>query len=244
MYNKVKKLFRKALWITIVVITVCIIGAVVSFIRGNIISGFIGIAPAVIYVALLLRCKSAFAPLYQIIEESDKLEEDSWNMTVEDLLALNDEELVSALDMRIMKETDFVEPLECLKKLNEEKKVVYILTYFDQEMQNGGLCQFFVNSSRDIAPFISENMGIVGADKYKKLFDDFVEENSIDLTDLDSFIIEDTKEYEKQYVRYDFDKFDDAFYELCEEDPLDGFIARYARDHIEKLAEKPGENNE
>lgn len=238
MYNKVKKLLRKALWITIVVITLSIISAIVNFIRADIFYGCFSIVTAIAYIVLLLWSKNKLSPIYQIIDENDRLEEESWNMTIEDLLALNDEELVSALDMRIMKETDCAEPLDCLKILNEEKKIVYVLTYFEQEVENGGLCQFFVNSSRDIAPYVSECLRNVGADKYKKLYENFVAENNIDLMNLTSFIIEDTKEYEKQCERYDFDKFDDAFYELYEEEPLDGFIAKYARIHIEKLSEK------
>ena len=33
----------------------------------------------------------------------------------------------------------------------------------ETEVNNGGLCQFFVNSSRIVAPFVSEYMAIVGA---------------------------------------------------------------------------------
>lgn len=240
--SKLKKRFIFTLAIYAIVIVLSIVEFFINLYRGDIFYICLSIVKIVAWNALFFWVKNKLNPFVQIIDEYEKLKEKSWNMSIEELMSLNDEDLSSALEARIDKEIekDYEEPKKCLEILNEEKQVIYILKYFDEEVQNGGLCQFFVNSSRVLAPYISETLGSVGADKYRKLYNDFVDENNIDLTDLSSFIIEDTKEYEKQYERYDFDKFDDAFYELCEEEPLDNFIAKYARLNIEKIAEKPG----
>ena len=57
------------------------------------------------------------------------------------------------------------------------------------ELQNGGLCQFFVNSSRSLAPYVDECLKMVGAEEHRKLFAEFVANNQIDLNNLDSFRI-------------------------------------------------------
>ena len=101
------------------------------------------------------------------------------------------------------------------------------------EVQNGGLCQFFVNSSRDVAPYIIECLKIIGADSYKNLLSEFVEKHNINLNDLDSFMIEDVAEYEAQTERYPFDDFDDKYYELYENEPLEELLIVYVKDYLE-----------
>ena len=46
-----------------------------------------------------------------------------------------------------------------ISQLSDEEKVFYVVYYFNAEWQNGGLCQFFVNSSRVYAPIIGEYLG-------------------------------------------------------------------------------------
>ena len=52
---------------------------------------------------------------------------------------------------------------------------MYVAAILDMEIQNGGLCQFFVNSSRMVAPIVSEYMSIIGATEHKNLYDTFIE---------------------------------------------------------------------
>jgi prepilin signal peptidase PulO-like enzyme (type II secretory pathway) len=47
--------------------------------------------------------------------------------------------------------------------LTKEQILAYSLYMFEMEVNNGGLCQFFVNSSRECAPFISEALEAIGA---------------------------------------------------------------------------------
>ena len=146
----------------------------------------------------------------------------------EGLLALNDE--------------DFYDAIECIcedavydikdAQLTDEQKFVYSLNKFEAEVNNGGLCQFFVNSSSECAPYISNALTAIGAIELKILFDNFIGENKIDTNDLSSFKISSIDEYEAQTERFDFDGFDDKFYEY---ENLHQQIIDYARKHVEQL---------
>ena len=146
----------------------------------------------------------------------------------EGLLALNDE--------------DFYDAIECIcedavydikdAQLTDEQKFVYSLNKFEAEVNNGGLCQFFVNSSSECAPNISNALTAIGAIELKILFDNFIGENKIDTNDLSSFKISSIDEYEAQTERFDFDGFDDKFYE---DENLHQQIIDYARKHVEQL---------
>ena len=94
------------------------------------------------------------------------------------------------------------------------------------------MCQFFVNSSSECAPYISNALTTIGAIELKISFDNFIGENKIDTNDLSSFKISSIDEYEAQTERFDFDSFDDKFYE---DENLHKQIIDYARKHIEKL---------
>ena len=122
-----------------------------------------------------------------------------------------------------LKDEDFYEAICCLCDdavydinavgLAKEQILAYSLYMFEMEINNGGLCQFFVNSSRECAPFIGEALEAIGAIELKSLFEQFVKDNDIDVIDLSSFEITDVEEYEAQTQRFDFDKFDDRFYD-------------------------------
>ena len=146
-------------------------------------------------------------------------------LSSEELRINEDLEMYDSLIMRFMD----ADP----NTLNEKQLTVAALITFDAEMMNGGLCQFFVNSSRDVAPYVVESLNKIGAINYKILLSNFVEEHNINLSDLDSFIIEEVEEFEAQTERYPFDDFDDKYYELYEKEPLEDLLISYAKKHLE-----------
>ncbi|MBE6780232.1 MAG: DUF4375 domain-containing protein [Clostridia bacterium] len=111
-------------------------------------------------------------------------------------------------------------------------KLVYSLYKFEAEVNNGGLCQFFVNSSSECAPYISEALNEVGAINLKELFDNFIKENNIDVNDLSSFKITSIDEYEAQTKRFDFESFDNKFYEDID---LHQLIIKYSKINIDLI---------
>lgn len=174
--------------------------------------------------------------LIKMIREEKKKIDNYLKMSVDDLRGLSDEELKEALWERILAEEDDLEVIECLHKFRGAKRIYYVVNYFDMEVQNGGLCQFFVNSSKDVAPYILKCLRIIDAVSYEKLLKEFVETHKIKLTELESFDIDDIDDYEEQTKRYPFDDFDDAYYELYEREPLEDMLIAYAKQHLEDFA--------
>ncbi|MBE5928399.1 MAG: DUF4375 domain-containing protein [Lachnospiraceae bacterium] len=136
---------------------------------------------------------------------------------------MHGEELLTLSDADLF-ETVYLQNLDIAEKTEDEDKeleqftgarrIVYILGLYDSEIQNGGLCQFFVNSSRVVAPYVSEALRCVGANEHLELFENFITTNSIDVSDLESFMAYSIRDYKKHTKRYDFDSFDDEYYEL------------------------------
>lgn len=167
-----------------------------------------------------------------IIKNEKKRQKHYIAMSNEDLQLLNEDELYDALEAKILKKTSKLEILDAIHSLNEQERIFFILNLFDMEMQNGGLCQFYVNSSKDAAPFVSDCLNKIGATAYQKLYDDFNNQNDIVLTDLNSFNISDVDEFVQQTKRFPFDAFDDQYYKLCEMDPLNQKLVQYIRKEI------------
>ena len=152
------------------------------------------------------------------------------NLHGEKLLRLSDAQLYEAVYFYNL---DLIESYpnerDALTQISPERRVVYILSIFDMELQNGGLCQFFVNPSRSLAPYIDECLKTVGAEEHRKLLAEFVVENQIDLTDLDSFMISGVEEYAAQTKRYDFESFEEPYFALK---PLQSIIVDYIKANI------------
>jgi len=137
--------------------------------------------------------------------------------TQAELSILSDDELYEAVLVRTEHKLDSFDRWEDgVNSLNRSQKIFYSINWFETEVNNGGLCQFFVNASRMIAPVISEYMGIIGANDHKKLYDDFVNNNEIDLTDLSFFDVHTVEDFKEKTQKYPFYEFDNAFYDMEE----------------------------
>ena len=169
--------------------------------------------------------------LKKSIKESKEKEMFYLSMSNEDMASLSDDELFEAVLSRTEHKVDsFDEWEDGVNSLNNSQKIFYSINWLEVEVNNGGLCQFFVNSSRMVAPYISEYMSIICANDHKELFDKFITNNNIDLYNLSSFDIDDVDEYEKQTERYPFDDYDEAFYDM---ESLEVYLKRFAREHLE-----------
>ena len=154
-------------------------------------------------------------------------------MSTEELSTLPDDEMFSAVWIRTENIVSSKEDLlEGFNSLNDEQRVFYAVNYLEMEVNNGGLCQFFVNSSRMVAPIVSEYMGIIGAIEHKKLYNAFIEKHQINTNDLSSFDSDTIEVFQSQYERYPFDEYDDAFYEW---EPLQNHLVSYVKKHIDKF---------
>ncbi len=167
--------------------------------------------------------------LSEIMEKQSAYRE----MHGEDLLALDDDDLFETVYFQNIEIADEAEDEDKeLAQFSGERRVVYILSLFDAEVQNGGLCQFFVNSSRAVAPYVCEALKTVGASEHLKLFEEFITENNIDLSDLESFKVQSHRGYIKQTKRFDFDAFDDKYYDLP---ALQESVVEYIKNNVSEF---------
>lgn len=163
-------------------------------------------------------------------KEYQKRQEHYLKMPPEALKSLSDSELFEAVLARTEKKVcNYDKLLDGLHSLSGPEQVFYITSYYEAEVNNGGLCQFFVNSSREVAPLLSECLDEISASEHRKLFEDFILTNRINVNDLSSFVIQDIKEYESQTKRYPFDDFDNAFFALT---PIQEILPSYIRKHL------------
>lgn len=158
-------------------------------------------------------------------------------MSADDLEKLSSEELYDAVSIRLESQLfHTAEEDERIASLNEAQRVFYVLNYYDMEVQNGGLCQFFVNSSRAAAPYVHQSLLAVGAKAHASLYQDFLDNNEISPDHLDSFDIFSVDEFQEQNKRYPFEEFDTAYYSLYETEILCDLVIDYTRKHIREFA--------
>ena len=171
--------------------------------------------------------------LKELPKEAEHRRADQESLTTEELAAIPDDDLFFVVIDRMESVIDDHEELaDGLASLSGPQRVVFALNLLEMEVNNGGLCQFFVNSSRAVAPLVSDGLGVVGALEHKELFDCFVGKHQIDVNDLSSFAIRRVKDFEKQAKRYPFDEYDDKFYALPSlQEPLTAYI----REHLNEF---------
>lgn len=101
-----------------------------------------------------------------------------------------------------------------LDLLTHKEQLFFVLSIYEMEINNGGLCQFFVNSSRAYAGLVSGFLKELGAEEHLKLYQSFIDDNNIDFDNLDMFDMDDVEEFAEKNELYPFDEFDDRFYKL------------------------------
>ncbi len=149
------------------------------------------------------------------VEEMINTQENNKDLHGTELLELSDDDLFETVYFQNIEIAESSEdPDKELEQFQGARRIVYILGLYDAEVQNGGLCQFFVNSSRNVAPYVIEALSAVGAKEHLELFQEFVTTNNINTSNLDSFKVFSKRGYIKQTKRFDFDAFDEKYYEL------------------------------
>ena len=180
----------------------------------------------VLCIATAILLSSCGLPLAEPLPQADPIHG-------EDLLVLSDEQLFSTVISQTFDLVDsFSSEDAAFSKVAPACRVVYVLSIFDMELNNGGLCQFFVNPSRSVAPYVDECLETVGAEEHRQLLAEFVGSNQIDLQDLDSFRTFSIQGYAKQTERFDFASFDNAFYQFT---PLQEYIVAYIKANISEF---------
>lgn len=176
--------------------------------------------------------KSLFG-LKRAVKDFEKRNQEYLSMTTSELKELPEEELFDAALARTEAKVDKYEDIiDGVNSLTGAERTFYVTSYYEMEVNNGGLCQFFINSSREIAPELVDRLSEIGAVEHKALFESFINENAIDVNDLSSFVIDDVDEFETQAERYPFDDFDNAFFDLA---PIQELLVPYLKEHISEF---------
>lgn len=91
---------------------------------------------------------------------------------------------------------------------------------------------FFRGMNKVPAPYISGALETVGAYDHKRLFDNFVRENGINLYDLSEFAVEGERQEKKLRKRYPIEQYDQEFSRLKN---LDVYLVEYVRMNIKEF---------
>ena len=117
----------------------------------------------------------------------------------------------------------------------KEQLVVISLTAYDSEINNGGLCQFFSNSSKEFAPNISNSLEEINAIKHKEQFDKFIKDNKINLKELDLYESDNVEDFIDKYDDLPFEDFDRNYYELEKEESITNLLIEYTKTNYNKI---------
>lgn len=148
------------------------------------------------------------------------------HLTTEELKSLPDEQLYEIIQTRMESKVhsfgdDFENMLKGLKSLNEEQRTIYCIDYYMYEIEEGGLQQFFINSGRAMAPFISDALLAIGATEHKELYDKCIAKHHIDVNNPPEITNENI-----------FKEFHSQFFEL---ESLSNKLILYIKSNIEHL---------
>ena len=124
--------------------------------------------------------------------------------------------------------------------LPEAAQALYVAAIYDMEMRCGGVCTFFCNEGPAVATRVSDSLRLLGLDPMADAYEDFVEENEIDLTTLAQFDIDFyengdgfAEEYAALWASYPFDDFDQAYLDQWEKLNFAGRMLDFAAAHPE-----------
>lgn len=152
----------------------------------------------------------------------------------EELLKLPDDELIMVVRNRVAQLLRNSADSD-LEKIPAVCYHLIVASTFEQEMQNGGLCQFLVNLGRVYGPVLQESLEAFGADRHAGMTLRFCWENGIDLSNLQEFAPGDVDRYMQLSEKYPFEKFDRAYLLLERVCPLESILGEYIRRNISQF---------
>lgn len=188
---------------------------------------------AILVVVLVVILPGFAIRLAFNIDKTNKM-----NMTEKQLLKLSDADLIMAIVVKMDRYGGSGTDKEKLNKMNSSERISYTVAWFDWEVQNGGLCQYFSNSSRYTAPYLSEALKSIGALHTEADFSAFVSKYHIDVNDLDRFHADSSEEYTDKTKLLPFDEFNSTFMVTYNMENLVTLNARFIRDHISDFVNK------
>ena len=110
---------------------------------------------------------------------------------------------------------------------------LFVAMIFDMEIQNGGVAQFFWNGGSLYAKLVPDALREIGMDDVAALYDQFVQENSITLEEIDTYRERFPMMGEDFYDYHPFDEFDEDYIKIWKETNINARFLDYAAKHPE-----------
>jgi len=163
------------------------------------------------------------------------------SMNSEELALQEDDNVISAMLQCVETKARAIgKGKDSYLELSEQEQTAYIIYDFidfvyDDHIEPG-LRSFLGSLIRDYSvPRISNALATIGAHEHKQVFDAFVADNRIDVTDLSQFAYNYDEDFQKQKSLYNFSNADAQLHELG---TLEGLLARYVRENMDCFRER------
>ncbi len=170
---------------------------------------------------------SAQKYIFSAMAEMDRKNSTYANLSSEQLLSLTDDELISAALYRTDKKIERIlgkkkkgTPAEWAEHLTGAQRTVYILSYFESDMQTGGL-EYFLEQNEAFASAVPECLEEIGASENRALYDEFLADRSYRMS------YSERLEYQDELRT-----FNNRYLALA---PMEPFFAAYLRNNIEQF---------
>ena len=133
-------------------------------------------------MGLFAKIKEVFSAqkyVFKAMAEMDRQNARFASMTLEELAALPDNDLISAALYRTDKRLDTLlgkkkkgTPADWSEQLNGAPRTAYVISFFESDLQTGGL-EYFLKRDGGFAPMVSDCLKEIGAAEHLSLYNEF-----------------------------------------------------------------------
>lgn len=127
------------------------------------------------------------------------------------ILSYDDEDLVCMVDNNLELEYGYrCEDKETYKNMKKTHRNIYIIIWFETEMENGGLGEYLFNPSNITMDYLQEALKDIEAFDLSKEYKKFVEENNI-TNSINKIKKRNVQEYSQFMSQFDFSYFNNLY---------------------------------
>ena len=127
------------------------------------------------------------------------------------ILSYDDEELVCMVDNNLELEYGYrCEDKETYKNMKKTHRNIYIIIWFETEMENGGLGEYLFNPSNITMDYLQEALMDIEAFDLSKEYKKFIEENNI-ANSINKIKKRNVQEYSQFMSQFDFSYFNNLY---------------------------------
>jgi hypothetical protein len=158
-------------------------------------------------------------------------------LTPEIISKIKDDDLEQAVYDNIAAKmmNDEREEIEIVKSLTTGQRAIYVVWVITGQIDNGGFNQFYFNSTRQFAEVGEEAFKTIGSEKRAALLNRANQTYNKSAEVLKKYNDGTIEGFSKSYEENLFDKLDEEFYKLEEEESLRTLIIKYIRSNMNEF---------